>query len=136
MNDLSWLIYLAGVSGNVGGFLVVTSIGGGVGALGCGVGHMMARDFHEDDEPIVVATAKWAKRLMIAAFVAGAVATLVPGRDTIYAIAASEMGEELLKTPIASKAGKALEAWVDKQIASATDGPAEGQDGQLRDAKQ
>lgn len=42
---------------------------------------------------------------------------MVPGNsETYYAIAASEMGEEVLKTPEMGKARQALNAWLDKQI--------------------
>ncbi|WOF44326.1 hypothetical protein KNJ79_05185 [Sphingopyxis indica] len=41
---------------------------------------------------------------------------LVPSKETFYAIAASEMGEQALKSPIMTKAGKALEQWLDKQL--------------------
>lgn len=51
-------------------------------------------------------------------------AALLPGRDTVYAIAASEMGEQALKTPLAGKAEKALEAWLDHQIATNEPAPA------------
>lgn len=44
----------------------------------------------------------------------GAVA--LPTRDTVLAIAASEMGERALQTPTAGKAFKALDSWLDKQI--------------------
>lgn len=46
----------------------------------------------------------------------------IPSRDTFYAIAASEMGEQALKTPIATKAGKALEKWLDEQIGDKPNG--------------
>lgn len=44
--------------------------------------------------------------------------TLIPSQETVYAIAASQMGEQALKTPLASKAGQALEAWLDRQMAT------------------
>lgn len=52
-------------------------------------------------------------------FWVGAVA--LPSRETVLAIAASEMGERALQTPTATKAFKALDAWLDKQIAPATE---------------
>jgi hypothetical protein len=44
------------------------------------------------------------------------IAILTPSQNTIYAIAASEMGEKFLESQIATKAEKALDAWLDKQI--------------------
>lgn len=46
---------------------------------------------------------------------------VLPSRDTMYAIAASQVGEQALKTPLAEKAEKALEAWLNKQ--TKTDNP-------------
>jgi len=46
-------------------------------------------------------------------------AVITPSRNTVYAIAASELGEEVLKSPVATKAGQALEAWLDAQIKQA-----------------
>lgn len=40
----------------------------------------------------------------------------LPDRNTVYAIAASELGERALETPTASKAVAALNAWLDRQI--------------------
>ena len=45
------------------------------------------------------------------------VSLAVPSKDTVYAIAASEVGEEIVKSETAGKAVKALNAWLDKQIA-------------------
>lgn len=42
----------------------------------------------------------------------------IPNKDTLYAIATSQVGEQVLSTPLAAKAEKALEAWLDKQIAT------------------
>jgi len=42
-------------------------------------------------------------------------AALIPSKETMYAIAASELGEKLLHTETVSKAQKALEAWLDSQ---------------------
>ncbi len=44
-------------------------------------------------------------------------AALMPGKDTVYAIAASQVGEQVLTTPLAAKAEKAIEGWLDKQVA-------------------
>ena len=43
-------------------------------------------------------------------------AAFVPSKDALYAITASEMGEEILNSNIGSKAQQAIEAWIDKQI--------------------
>lgn len=40
----------------------------------------------------------------------------MPSKDTVYAIAASEMGESVLKSETGSLATQALNAWLKKQI--------------------
>lgn len=124
MNQLSWLIYLAEVLGNIHCVLVL--VGSGlvimavvltiVGAI-CGeevsyqseATNLRARAFKES---------VWSKVIpcLIASVILFTVSSLVPSKETVYAIAASEMGEQVLKTPTAGKAVKALEAWLDKQI--------------------
>lgn len=43
-----------------------------------------------------------------------------PSKNTMYAIAASEIGEDVIKSQTASKAFRAFDAWLDKQLAKAT----------------
>ncbi len=102
------MLYLADVSQNVAvasgvflGFCFVALIVGGVAAL-------------VEDEPSLL---EWLGRHWWAGALALAVAMFVPSKTTIYAIAASEMGERALQSPIATKAGRALEAWLDEQLA-------------------
>jgi hypothetical protein len=45
-----------------------------------------------------------------------AVSVLIPSKDTMYAIAASELGEEVVKSAIGQKSIKALEQWIDSQL--------------------
>lgn len=59
---------------------------------------------------------KLTKPIVITLVVLAALMTIIPGRNTVYAIAASEMGERALATPTASKAVVALNAWLDRQI--------------------
>lgn len=46
-------------------------------------------------------------------------AVVLPSRETIYAIAASQMDEQALKSDIGAKTFRALDAWLDRQIAPA-----------------
>lgn len=71
-----------------------------------------------DRPPALRPFASYAKPLIGVAVCAGLIAAAVPGRDTIYAIAASEMGEEVAKSETAGKAMRALNAWLDKQISN------------------
>lgn len=44
-------------------------------------------------------------------------AALCPSQDTVYAIAASQTTEQVINSPLGAKAAKAVEAWLDRQIA-------------------
>jgi hypothetical protein len=106
MNNLSWLIYfadtldslnvLAGLTLFVAALLCLFSIGVAV-VNGEGVWRHFPKAFY-----VVVGSAL--------------VAILTPSSTTIYAIAASEMGESALKSATGGKAIKALNAWFDRQI--------------------
>lgn len=41
---------------------------------------------------------------------------LLPSKETMYAIAASEVGEEALKSEIGQKAQQAISNWIDSQL--------------------
>ena len=109
MNELSWLIYLAGALGSVGVVAAVVM----VIAIIAGVFYTM---FNAIENEVFTVH----KGLLITASVAAFIGVVVPDRNTIYAIAASETGEKMLATPVANKATKALEVWLDKQIKDAT----------------
>lgn len=141
MNNLSWLLYLAGVLGNFAGLAIWLGVGIAI-ASGISFGCWIAFDgdskkqydcYYDKSE-----TSEKYKRFVLdrdhdrkvakgffRTAVTGSVifpllwvfAAAVPPKETIYAIAASEMGEELMKTPTATKAVKALDAWLDKQLA-------------------
>lgn len=141
MNTLSWLLYLANVAGNFGTLLIwagLILLAGGITVYAVSFGFKLdglkeLNDYHYRDETSAkykqaikdkaqyLQTAKslsfWGRFMIIVALVSWVLAAATPNKETVYAIAASEMGEELLKTPTAAKATKALEAWLDKQIA-------------------
>lgn len=137
MNTLSWLIYAADVTDSLNGAAWLSGVvlaGGAAGAAALVrfTGERAAWDEQandhkrypslyrapEGDRPAAPQPLKAAKPylwLMAASIMVGVVA---PSRDTIYAIAASESSEALAKTPTVTKAVKALDAWLDKQIAA------------------
>lgn len=59
---------------------------------------------------------RWARRCGYALAACVLTVVVVPSSDTVYAIAASEMGERVLSSPTAGKALKALDHWLDRQI--------------------
>jgi len=114
MNTLSWLIYAAGISGNLAGYAMFGVIACVIWFVGLQMAAQHAADFHKD------ADATLRRRLSMKSFpfaVAFAIiSSVIPSKETVYAIAASEMGERAIATPTGGKAVKALNAWLDKQI--------------------
>jgi hypothetical protein len=134
VNALSQLIYAADVANGASGLLSFVS---GMSFISAGISFIAAvvmgpePDCYswEDKE----AKRAWrtelrgklsgaVKPLLVSFVVCALIATVIPSKDTIYAIAASEMGERALQTPTADKAVQALNAWLDRQIAPAKDG--------------
>ena len=104
MNSLSWFIYFAGVVSDVKFVLVLFSI---LGGTVLGVISVVFAAEHGDFSKFKFLTIPLHTVLLTAA---------IPGRETMYAIAASEMGEKLLKTETAGKVQQALNAWLDAQV--------------------
>ena len=131
MNNLSWLIYAADVAGSISGVLSMTSFGAVVAGVGTGIGYLVMGEspsvYSWDDKQAKIAThnatraslKKVPKRAAMVFFAAALTASVIPGKDTIYAIAASEVGENVLNSQTGDKAVKALNAWLDKKIAEA-----------------
>lgn len=113
MNSVSWFIYIAQVSENMGRLLIFLGIIGTATSL---LFFIVPRaiKFIEAGDDISV------KPFKASVFALGVVAlllgNLMPERNTMYAIAASQVGEQIVKTEIASDATKALHQWIKKQI--------------------
>ena len=140
MNQLSWLLYIANVAGTlsaVTAWLAILCLIGGIGCLLIWVGNKDCafeqyqtkdREFGQpylhtrpiEDVKEGKAFLKTVKKIWKTLFTASTMLLILtiitPRSEAVYAIAASEMGEQILKTPTASKAVKALESWLDKQI--------------------
>ena len=140
MNQLSWLLYIANVAGTlsaVTAWLAILCLIGGIVCLLVWVGNKdyaleqyqtKDREFGQpylhtrpiEDVKEGKAFLKTVKQIWKTLFTASTMLLILtiitPRSETVYAIAASEMGEQILKTPTASKAVKALESWLDKQI--------------------
>lgn len=128
MNNLSWLLYAADVAGSVSGVLSFTAFGAMVAGVGSGIGYLATGSsphiWSWDDKATKVADhkamrdalKKIPKRAVIVFALSATLASIIPGKETIYAIAASEMGENVLNSQTGDKAVKALNAWLDRQI--------------------
>ena len=108
MNNLSILLYAADVTSSLGTLLF------GVGLIGSVAGVLIFL-ISLDSDPDFDAIRPYRHSIFYAVALL-AVACLFPSKDTMYAIAASEMGEEVLKSGVGTRATKALEVWLDKQI--------------------
>ena len=133
MNSLSWMIYLADLTGNIAGLLGLLSFLTGTGAVIATVMHLVwAGDTpniysYEDADRRAMKVAahdrkaasagKWGPRLFITCGVFALLCAVLPSKATMYAIAASETGEDVLNSETGGKAVKALNAWLDRQIA-------------------
>lgn len=116
MNELSWLVYLADVCNTLDNLFFIVMFVFGLGWLAWFiVGFLQS---YENADPKV--WAMWRKigySVLLPGFLTGTIlGSIIPGKDTIYAIAASEMGETALNSETGSKAVKALNHWLDKQI--------------------
>ena len=114
MNDLSWLIYLADVCDGLGAFfgclafiLLPASVVWGIVVFAV---HM---DRCPEETKKTAMSFWWVPFLAV---IAGLLMCLTPSKDTVYAIAASEVGEKVIESPTAKKAVDALNAWLDRQI--------------------
>lgn len=123
MNELSMLLYFGGVAGNLGPLFVIS---GFICLCLSGIGFVISVAYSEygntaEEDQAVRKQARryaaWSLPIAIVLFFCGA---FTPDKNTVYAMAASQMGEKALKTPIAHKAEQALESWLNKQIETNT----------------
>lgn len=118
MNSLSWLLYAAEILGNLGSLLTFFGVAGLLVVSVFWLIALMDQNSRYPDEWSVGVPQKMMKIIWVPCTVLS-VAMLFPSSNTIYAIAASEMGERAMTTPTFGKATEALNAWLDKQIEGA-----------------
>jgi len=111
MNKLSWLIYFAGIAESI---FVVSFIGLLIIAFFSG----MAAIYNEAEKDYknFIKKDPFAFKYLFIFFVL--IFTFVPNKNTILAIAASEIGENAITQFKDSKYLKALDAWIDAQLKS------------------
>ena len=117
MNSLSWMLYAAEVGASLDnalfGIALTTAIAAGAGLTIAGI------IAHTEGEPTDWIW-PWGKRVLWIIAPCAIAAALIPSSTTIYAIAASEVGETVLDSETGGKAVEALDAWLDRQIAGET----------------
>lgn len=111
MNTLSLLIYLAGVAGTLNGFLVfLATIFGILALVALGVWIFSFNNTDSNQRPFPEHILKenredgkkgwrWFWVFIMLMISTGVTAALVPSRQTVLLIAASEMGEQVLNHP-------------------------------------
>lgn len=115
MNTLSWLIYLADVAGDIDSLLAFISLAATFFLiLWVCAAFVMFDEGSPEDWKVWRRLGGFA--LLPIFFGSVILGALVPAKTTVYAIAASEMGEKALSTETGNKAFKALNAWLDRQI--------------------
>lgn len=121
MNSLSWLIYFGTFSSSAGAFMAFLAFVGAVLAIIGFVFTVIWTDStrKEQQEKYTAFNQRGSgliSRGLAMLIVCGTVSVILPDRNTVYAIAASQVGEQIVKTEIASDATKALHSWIKKQI--------------------
>jgi hypothetical protein len=127
MNSLSWLIYLASLSGSISEFFAALAFMGAAVAIAGFVFSMMWTDGSYGGDRRMKGYEEMrqrgkylAPRGLWALIVLGSISVILPSSNTIYAIAASEVGERLITDEtvkgLASDSTKALQQWIKKQI--------------------
>lgn len=110
MNTLSWLLYLAGVAGNIAGFLAIIVLALAILQLGIVIAYAIEKEMLPP------------RRLWISGAVAvilGIIASIIPNKETIMYIAASEYGEKVVNSKevrdLANPATELLKTWMKKE---------------------
>ncbi len=117
MNNLSWLLFWADVAPQISSALCYASflLSAILGfAYMFGVTNMFGEG-REDD--LTMRRLRNVRPWLLGCIAVWSSTWLVPDeRETYYAIAASEVGEDLLNTPEIGRARQALNNWLDKQL--------------------
>lgn len=118
MNSLSWFIYLADVAASMQGLLTGITIISSILYPAAWVIYGLVSEMESDRQREAYAVSRRkVTRLAVTAFlIAAPLNVILPSKNTMYAIAASEIGERVSKTEIANDAVKAVHAWIKKQI--------------------
>jgi hypothetical protein len=121
MNSISWFLYLIEVTSNVREMATAVLVGGAIAGAALAIFFpMILMMLDGAEEPTLSHLKTVAKTAAIGWCVAIPIFLVTPSKNTMYAMAASEVGETMLKTEIASDATKALHQWIKKQIEPAS----------------
>lgn len=120
MNSLSWLIYLADITGDIEGLLTGVFVFGLVGLVLTSIGYfMMSGDNYCASE--FEACRKFIKLAWPIVLICGVLVAVIPARKTIMFIAASEFGEEIAQSNKAQNVGNKAYRALDKMLSEYLD---------------
>lgn len=128
MNTLSWLIYLASVTGSIGGFFTfiafITGLGTFIGIGGILITRISITDaIIADDvtklEKLSVFFRKWIFIFASLFLFSGTTSVILPERNTVLLIAASEIGEKVVASEkissVVDPSIELLKTWIEEQ---------------------
>ena len=130
MNSLSWLIYVANVAESLSGFLAFITIVFALGAIPVCIVALVHMDeqpnYRQLSEPDLtlrrkrkVAAFKLSCALFAAMTIVGITTSLIPNRQTVLLIAASEIGERVmthqLVQDVVDPSINLLQTWIQQQ---------------------
>lgn len=119
MNTLSWMLYGIDVVDNLNSIVSAAVAFSIIGIIGSWVVERLC-SIDEDDigklEKRFAACLKLNKMLVSALVVFVTISIFIPTKNTLYAIAASELGEKVATSEIGTDALKAVQTWIKNQI--------------------
>jgi hypothetical protein len=112
MNNLSWLLYFGDIVNNIQGLCGAVIAIGGIASICLTAAFFSTLAGYQKEEHQVIA--KWLRRILTIISLAGLIVVFVPSKQTIYLIAASETGEQVLNSPTGQKAVAAINRYLDE----------------------
>ena len=111
--ELALFVYLAGIIGNVGGFLAFIAITLGVALFVYIMAYIMQPEYSK----------KWQfnKKYILVPALAGFIATVIPSEKTMYMMLAGYTGQQVLQSETASKVYRVIDAKLDEYINEMTE---------------
>lgn len=121
MNQLSWLIYFADVANSVSGWFSFFGWVASIIVIIAIIVFIAASSDHNAEANEAAEVSRACGKIIWAFGPFAAIIVLltifVPSKETVYAIAASEVGEEVVQSQAFGRATSALNNWIDRQLA-------------------
>lgn len=117
MNDLSWWVYLADVFDSAGGFMIFLTVVTGIIAIVSIVLYIIA--LYDNTEALAASrmefmrlTGRAWKLALTGFFLFSILVLLMPDKQTMYLILASEMGETIITNPESQEIFRDMKAYI------------------------